>query len=85
MQTHVEPLKISLSEYETLGWPVKVRVRAKQFPLAPRKSPAFPASLQPRSNVVMRTFELPRRRINRQLPNLPVERLLLALHGMVAT
>ena len=68
MQMNQKSLRISLSAYETFGWPAEIRVRAKILHTAPRKSPVFPASLslQPSPKLILRTLELPSRRAGRR-------------------
>jgi hypothetical protein len=53
---------LALSRFDTFCWPVKIRVRAKPIPLAPRQSPLFPASFpsQPELRIIQGAPELRR-------------------------
>jgi hypothetical protein len=70
MQVKHKSLRISLSAYETFGWPAEIRVRAKILHTAPRKSPVFPASLSllEAPTMVLRTLELSSPRSGRRSP-----------------
>ncbi len=65
-----KPSRIGLSVFETFSWPVKIRGRARQFLLAPRESPIFPAgpTFQKQAAMVLRTLELPEPRPCRRAP-----------------
>jgi hypothetical protein len=62
--------RVPVSEFRSFGWPVKIRVRATNPLLAPRRSPIFPASLmnQDQPTLLLRTVEIeaPTARANRR-------------------
>jgi len=64
---------ITLQEFRTICWPVKIRVRAAKPLLAPRWSPIFPASHnnlnQP--DLVLRAIEVPPPRPRRRTKTVP--------------
>jgi hypothetical protein len=63
------PLMVQPFEFAILGWPVKIRVRARTLP-APRKSPFFPANLvfEKKRKFLVRTLEVPESRVCRKAP-----------------
>jgi len=67
MQTNSRSLTISLATYETLSWPVKIRVRAKAATPAPRKPLILPVSSYSKNQktLILRVLEIPSRRPRR--------------------
>ena len=70
MQVNQKSLRLSLSKFETFGWPAEIRVRADTLHTAPRKSQIFPAShfFQKQPSSVLRTVELPSSRPSHWTP-----------------
>ena len=61
MQIETSSRQIKLSRFQSLSWPVKIRVRAKTSSVAPRVVPIFPASLvlQKTPKRILRSVEVP--------------------------